>query len=133
MALQNTIRRPARFLLSVGLLASAGTVFVAGVSLSAGVGAIVQEQTEQRSWDVDLQLVTPASMDEVATIVEQVADVSLVEGLSIAPAGLVGTGQIPTTRTYPDQGHGRVGDRDPGRQHDVHAAARAGRSLAEPG
>ncbi len=108
MALRNTIRRPARFLLSVGLLASAGTVFVAGVSLSAGVGAIVEEQTEQRSWDVDVQLATPVSMDEVATIVSRVPNVSLVEGLSIAPAGLVGTGLIPTTRTYPDQGHGRV-------------------------
>ena len=108
MALRNTVRRPARFLLSVGLLASAGTVFVAGVSLSAGVGAIEQEQNEQRNWDVDVQLANPASMDEVATVLEQVPNVSVVEGVNVVPTGLAGTGEIPITRTYPDQGHGRV-------------------------
>lgn len=108
MALRNTLRRPARFVLAVGLLASAGTVFVAGVSLSAAVGAIEEEQSEQRSWDVDVQLVGPASMDEIAAVVQRVPDVSLVEGLSVVPTGLAGPGQIPVTRTYPDQGHGRV-------------------------
>jgi putative ABC transport system permease protein len=108
LALRNTIRRPARFWLSVGLLAAAGTVFVAGMSLSTGVEAITQEQTEQRTWDVDVQLASPASMDEVTTLVRRLPDVSRVEGLTVAPAGVAGPGQIPVTRTYPDQGHGRV-------------------------
>jgi putative ABC transport system permease protein len=108
MALRNTIRRPARFLLSVGLLASAGTVFVAGMSLSSGVNAIQEEQKEQRNWDVDVQLASPASMDEVTTVVGRLPDISRVEGLNIAKTGVAGTGQIPVTRTYPDQGHGRV-------------------------
>ena len=108
MALRNTIRRPARFLLSVGLLASAGTVFVAGMSLTSGTQAIAEEQTVQRNWDVDVQLVTPAAVDEVATMVAQVPGVSRVESLNIVQAGLAGPGEIPITRTYPDQGHGRV-------------------------
>ena len=108
LALRNTIRRPARFWLSVGLLAAAGTVFVAGMSLSTGVEAITQEQTEQRTWDVDVQLASPASMEKVTTLVGRLPDVSRVEGLTVAPAGVAGPGQIPVTRTYPDQGHGRV-------------------------
>ncbi|MDQ4102760.1 MAG: ABC transporter permease, partial [Actinomycetota bacterium] len=108
MALRNTIRRPARFLLSVGLLASAGTVFVAGMSLSNGVEAIAEEQKQQRNWDVDVQLASPASMDEVTTILEQVPDISRVEGFNVAEAGVAGPGQMPITSTYPDQGHGRV-------------------------
>jgi len=108
MALRNTIRRPARTLLSVGLLASAGTVFVAGMSLSAGVEAIQEEQREQRNWDVDVQLASPAAVDEVTTMVERVPDVSRVEGWATAVAGVAGPGQIPLTRTYPDQGHGGV-------------------------
>jgi putative ABC transport system permease protein len=108
MALRNTIRRPARFWLSVGLLASAGTVFVAGMSLSGGVDAIEQEQTKQRTWDVDVQLASPASMDKISTLVEQLPDVSRVEGFNVTPTGVAGPGQIPVTRTYPDQGHGRV-------------------------
>ncbi|MDQ3410532.1 MAG: ABC transporter permease, partial [Chloroflexota bacterium] len=31
-----------------------------------------------------------------------------VEGFNVARAGVAGPGQIPLTRTYPDQGHGRV-------------------------
>jgi putative ABC transport system permease protein len=108
MALRNTVRRPARFLLAVGLLASAGAVFVAGMSLSSGTAAVAEEQTAQRNWDVDVQLVSPASMDEVASIVESVRNVSRIEGLTVLQTGLAGPGQVPLTRTYPDQGHGRV-------------------------
>lgn len=48
MALRNTFRRPARFLLSAGLLACAGTVFVAGMSTSDGVRAVSEEAKAQR-------------------------------------------------------------------------------------
>jgi putative ABC transport system permease protein len=108
MALRNTIRRPARFLLSVGLLVSAGVVFVAGMSVSSGVEAVAEEQKQQRNWDVDVQLASPASMDEVTTMVERVPHVSRVEGFNVAQSGVAGPGQIPITRTYPDQGHGSV-------------------------
>ncbi len=108
MALRNTVRRPARFLLSVGLLACAGTVFVAGMSLTTGTEAIAEEQQEQRSWDVDVQLTNPVSMEEVITMVEGLPDVSRVEALNVAETGVASPEQIPVTRTYPDQGHGRV-------------------------
>ncbi len=108
MALRNTIRRPARFLLSVGLLACAGTVFVAGMSLSTGTQAIADEQNQQRNWDVDVQLADPAAMDQVTTLIAGVPDIGRVEGFNIEQTGLAGPGQIPLTRTYPDQGHGRV-------------------------
>jgi putative ABC transport system permease protein len=109
MALRNTIRRPARFWLSVGLLASAGVVFVAGISLSTGVEAIAEEQQQQqRTWDVDVQLASPASMEEVTTLVARVPMVRRVEGWARVPSGVAGPGQLPVTRTYPDQGHGSV-------------------------
>jgi len=108
MALRNTIRRPARSLLSVGLLASAGTVFVAGMSLSTGVNAVAEEAKAQRNWDVDVQLASPALVDAVTTLVERVPRVRRVEGWTTAKAGVAGPGQIPLTRTYPDQGHGGV-------------------------
>jgi putative ABC transport system permease protein len=108
MALRNTVRRPARFLLSVGLLASAGMVFVAGMSLSTSVEAIAEEQKADRTWDVDVQLAGPAAADQIATIVQRVPGVGRVEGFTIAQTSVAGSGQIPVTRTYPDQGHGRV-------------------------
>lgn len=108
MALRNTIRRPAQFLLAVGLLASAGTVFVAGISLSDGVKAIDEERRAQRNWDVEVQLAGPALVDQVTAMVGRVPGVSRVEGWNRAQSGVAGPGQIPLTRTYPDQGHGRI-------------------------
>jgi putative ABC transport system permease protein len=108
MALRNTVRRPARFWLSVGLLACAGTVFVAGMSLSSGTAAIADEARQQRSWDVDVQLASPASMDEITQLVQRLPGVGWVEGFNVAQTAVALPGQIPLTRTYPDQGHGRV-------------------------
>ena len=108
LALRNTVRRPARFVLSVGLLASAGAVFVAGMSLSAGAEAVAEEAEERRKWDVQVQLAGPVSVDEVTTLVQQVPGVARVEGWMRTQTGVAGPGQIPLTRTYPDQGHGGV-------------------------
>jgi putative ABC transport system permease protein len=108
MALRNTVRRPARFWLSVGLLASAGMVFVAGMSLTSGTEAIAEEQRQRRTWDVDVQLATPAATEAVTAAVRRVPGIVGVEALNVAQTGVAGVGEIPITRTYPDQGHGRV-------------------------
>jgi hypothetical protein len=56
----------------------------------------------------DVQLAGAVSMDTVSTLVEGVPGVSRVDGFGTAKTGIAGQGQIPVTRTYPDQGHGRV-------------------------
>ncbi|MGH8983090.1 MAG: FtsX-like permease family protein [Acidimicrobiia bacterium] len=108
MALRNTVRRPARFLLAAGLLASAGTLFVAAMSTRAGLTEAAEQSSEQIRWDVGVQLASPTSVDELAPMVERVARVSRVEGWTVLEGGLAGPGQIPITSTYPDQGHGRL-------------------------
>lgn len=108
MALRNTVRRPARFWLSVGLLASAGTVFVAGMSLRSGTEATDEQKKAQRYWDVEVQLAGPAQQDAVTGATRRLPDVSRVEAWTRAQLGVAGPGQLPFTRTYPDQGHGSV-------------------------
>ncbi|MEO3875767.1 hypothetical protein ABGB18_43890 [Nonomuraea sp. B12E4] len=108
MALRNTVRRPGRFWLSTGLLAAAGAVFVAGMSLEAGADAITQEQVAQRTWDVDVTLAAPAPTEAVAEVVRRVPGVTRVEGFGIMPVGVAGPRGFPVTLTYPDQGHGRI-------------------------
>jgi putative ABC transport system permease protein len=108
MALRNTIRRPARFVLSVGLLATAGMMFVAGLSARDGTQAVAAEATAKLRWDVTVTLANPISTDTLAPLVARVSGVTRVEGWTIASAGVAGPGQLPVTRTYPDQGHGGV-------------------------
>jgi putative ABC transport system permease protein len=108
MAARNTIRRPARFLLSVGLLASAGMMFVAAMSTREGTQAVAEQATARLTWDVVVQLASPVSVDALTPVLANVPGVTRVEGWTIASAGVSGPGQLPITRTYPDQGHGGV-------------------------
>jgi putative ABC transport system permease protein len=108
LALRNTVRRPARFWLSVSLLAAAGTVFVAGMSLNSGTQAANDEKAQQRYWDVEAQLASPAPMAAVTGALARVPGVSGVQAWTRAPIGVAGPGGLPFTRTYPDQGHGSI-------------------------
>ncbi|MPZ26612.1 MAG: FtsX-like permease family protein [Micromonosporaceae bacterium] len=108
MALRNTIRRPARFALAVGLLTGAGTMFVAGMSARDGMNAVAADSSDQLRWDVTVQLAGPVSVDAVSPLVARVPGVAQVEGWTVTAASLAGPGELPLTRTYPDQGHGRL-------------------------
>lgn len=111
MAFRNIFRRRARFLLSVGLLASAGAVFVAGMSTMAGFQTSLERNKELRQWDVELRL---AVIDQVSAVtltnmVENIPNVTHVEAWSIVQTSVIPPGQqISVTRTYPDQGHGSI-------------------------
>jgi len=108
MALRNSVRRPARFLLSVGLLASAGMMFVAGMSARDATAAVADDAKDRLRWDVVVQLAKPVSVGALAPLVQRVPGVTRVEGWTAMSAGVSGPGKLPLTRTYPDQGHGGV-------------------------
>ncbi len=109
MAFRNIFRRRARFLLSVGLLASAGAVFVAGMSTMAGFQTYSERGKELRQWDVEVRLavIDQVSAVKLTNLVEEIPNVTQVEGWSIVQTSIIPSGQqISFTRTYPDQGHG---------------------------
>lgn len=111
MAFRNIFRRRARLLLSVGLLASAGAVFVAGMSTKAGFQASLDREKALRRWDVDVRLadVGQISADALTDLVAGIPGVARVEGWSTVQTSILPSGQqISVTRTYPDQGHGSM-------------------------
>ncbi|MGP4086079.1 ABC transporter permease [Streptomyces sp. KR55] len=108
LALRNTVRRPARFWLSVSLLACAGTVFVAAMSLIDGTNAAEQQKKAQRYWDVEAELGAPAAPDQAAAAVKDLPGVSRVETFTRTQVSVAGPDQLPFSRTYPDQGHGSI-------------------------
>lgn len=111
MAFRNIFRRRARFLLSVGLLASAGAVFVGGMSTMEGFQTFLDQEEALRRWDVEVQL-TPGdavSADTMTNLVTGIPGVTGVEGWSILQTSIIPPGeQFSVTRTYPDQGHGSI-------------------------
>lgn len=111
MAFRNIFRRRARFLLSVGLLASAGAVFVGGVSTMAGFQKFLDREKKMCRWDVDVRLavIDQASAVSLTNLVAEIPRVSRVEGWSTVQTSVIPPGQqINITRTYPDQGHGSI-------------------------
>jgi putative ABC transport system permease protein len=110
MAFRNIFRRRARFLLSVGLLASAGMLFVAGMSTMDAAQAVVERATNLRPWDVDVQIArgNRASASTVMGLAARISRVTHVEAWTVMPTGIAQPRQISVTRTYPDQGHGAM-------------------------
>ena len=108
MAFRNVFRRRARFLLSVGLLATAGVIFISGLNTMAGLQAIPKTLTDEQLWDVEVRLRAPASASELTNIVGQVPDAIRVETWNTASTGIQYPGEMNVTRTYPDQGHGSM-------------------------
>ena len=110
MAFRNLFRRRARLILAVGLLASAGTVFVAGISTMASVLAVPERANSQRPWDVDIQLTSGSQITsaDLSVMVESIPGVSYAEAWTVVSAGIAQPGQISVTHTYPDQGHGSM-------------------------
>ncbi len=109
IAFRNLFRRQARLFLSVGLLATAGAIFVSGINVMAGFQAIPNTIYNEQRWDVEIRLGEPASSSELTAIVEKVSGVSRVETWNIVTTSIQNAGEINVTRTYPDQGHGSLG------------------------
>jgi putative ABC transport system permease protein len=111
MAFRNIFRRRVRFLLSVGLLASAGAVFVAGASTMSGFQASLDRDKELRRWDVEVRLALgdELSADMLKSLTAEIPGVTRVEEWSAIQTSVIPPGQeINVTHTYPDQGHGSI-------------------------
>ena len=106
MAFRNLFRRRGRLLLSVGLLATAGAIFVGGLNTMAGFQALPEILADTHRWDVEVRLEGPASATEVANLLAQVPNVSRVEAWTSVSTGVQYPGALNVTSTYPDQGHG---------------------------
>jgi len=109
IAFRNLFRRQARLFLSVGLLATAGAIFVSGINVMAGFQALPNTIYNEQRWDVEIRLAEPASSNALTAIVEKVSGVSRVETWNIITTSIQNVGEINVTRTYPDQGHGSLG------------------------
>ncbi len=108
VAFRNLFRRQARLFLSVGLLATAGAMFISGLNVMAGFQALPYMIYKEQRWGVEIGLDEPKSSSELTAIVEKVPGVSRVETWNIIPTSIQNVREIDVTRTYPDQGHGSM-------------------------
>jgi putative ABC transport system permease protein len=107
IGLRNALRRRGRSLLLVGLLATAGSLVVGGLSTWTGLQSVARSAARQ-PWDVRVQLSGPASAAALASTLGALPHVTGVETSTTVPMAVHVPGRIDVTHTYPDQGHGAV-------------------------
>ncbi len=107
VAVRNLLRRPARLALTVGLLATGGSLFMTALAVSRAWERNLDKIYETRHYDVEIRFNAP----EPSAVPEQLAQlpvVSTVEPWGYAPAAIARDGHFDVVRTYPDRGHGSL-------------------------
>jgi putative ABC transport system permease protein len=108
IGLRNLARHRARLLLSVGLLGTAGALFVTGLSTVAEIQAVPGTMAAEQRWDVDVRLDQMADAAALTRLAEGIPHVTHAEAWTVAPSGVQPPGQVAVTVRWPDQGHGSV-------------------------
>lgn len=104
LALRNALRRPARLVLTLGLLAAGGAMFMTALNVSRSWDLNIDKFYEARHYDIELRFHSPQPA-AVAERLRQIPGVRTVESWGYSPAAIARPGEIDVARTYPDRGH----------------------------
>jgi putative ABC transport system permease protein len=106
-ATRNALRRPLRFALTVGLLATGGALFMTAMAVSKAWERNVDKIYENRLYDVEIRLHSTGSKD-LLTRLQSLDGIKSVEVWDYGPAAFARPGLVDLVHTYPDRGHGSL-------------------------
>lgn len=106
-AVRSLLRRPGRLVLTLGLLASAGAMFVTARSVAASWSLNLAKIAASRFDDAEIRFVVPVP-SSVVDLVRSVPGVARAEAWDHAPAAFAEAGAVDVARTWPDRGHGSL-------------------------
>ncbi len=106
LVLRNTFRRQGRLLLTLGLLASAGAMFITSLNVKAGWERTLEEAARDRRYDAEIRFNRFESLERVQAVLKTVPGVQSVEAWNRTPAAVTRPDHLEILRTYPDGGHG---------------------------
>ncbi len=119
LALRNTFRRRARLLMTLGLLATSGAMFIASANLKVAWENLVAQAVAYQHYDLELRLQQLVPRQRVIDLLAANAGVAQVESWGIAAAAVDQGGAVDIVRTYPDGGHGGFSLRSAPSQTDM--------------
>ncbi|WP_146204255.1 ABC transporter permease [Massilia glaciei] len=108
MALRNSMRRRARLLLTVGLLAAAGAMFMSSLNVRASSVQHLVQAAGQRHYDIEVMLRKPAPEARVMDVIGAQAGVLRVEPWERGATTLARADGLRIERVYPDGMHGTL-------------------------
>ncbi len=106
MGLRNAFRRRGRLLLTLGLLAAGGGMFMTGLNVKSAWAKRLYEGMAHRHYDVEVDLNGLEPAAPILSALRAVPGVQTVEAWGFAPAAVEKPGLVDVVRTYPDGGHG---------------------------
>ena len=123
LALRNMFRRRGRLLLTVGLLATAGALFIASLDVTAAWKRNIAMSADERHYDLEVALNHAQDAAAVMPLLRGLPGVRAVEAWDTVAASRPRADGQSIERTYPDGGHGSL---------DLRAAPAGSTMLALP-
>jgi putative ABC transport system permease protein len=107
LAIRNTARRKSRLALTLGLLATAGAMFMTSLNVKAAWQRNLTQAGAERHFDAEFQFAHAQPEAALATV-SAVPGVRRVEPWSVEAASRARPDGLRIVRTYPDGGHGSL-------------------------
>ena len=108
LAIRNSVRHRIRLMLTLGLLATAGALFMTSLNIKAAWQRNLVDAAAERHFDVEIQLTRDAPAAAAVAAVSAAPGVSGAEPFSDEPAALARPDGLNIVRTFPDGGHGSL-------------------------
>jgi putative ABC transport system permease protein len=108
LAMRNAFRRRGRLALTLTLLAAAGAMFLASLSVKNAWDAFITASAQDRGYDLELRFDRPAPTDAVLAAAAAAPGVSKVEPWSVTFTAAARPDGLTVVRTYPDGGHANL-------------------------
>jgi putative ABC transport system permease protein len=106
LAIRNAFRQRARLILTLGLLAAGGAMFMTALNVSDAWDKNLKRIYTQRLYDQEIhfnQLIDP---DSLFGIIKKIDGIKRMEGWGSESSSIVKESRYELTKTYPDKGHG---------------------------
>ena len=105
LALRNAFRKRGRLLLNIGLLGTAGAMFIAALNVEAAWQGQLVEAANGRDYDIEISLLDPISPARLSEALASVANIAELRPTDLISGSAGREDGLMLVRTYPDGGH----------------------------
>jgi putative ABC transport system permease protein len=106
LSIRNVFRQRSRLVMTLGLLATGGTMFMTALNVSEAWKDNLKRIYQQRVYDLEVRLNNAVQTDSIAGKINTLPGIKAVEGWSHSPTSVRKENTFEITGTYPDKGHG---------------------------
>jgi putative ABC transport system permease protein len=108
LAIRNSFRSKSRLALTIGLLATAGALFMTSLNVRSAWQRNLAESAIERHFDAEFRFASPQQDTAVSTVLAALPAIRRLEPWSAEAVSRARPDRLSIVRTYPDGGHGSL-------------------------